>query len=75
MADVLLDEFEDEEGDDEPETDEPAESVGKETEPDADSHLPTLSSLAGIGIADCRDITTSPDSEETQVFDSKGYGE
>ena len=44
--------------DDEPETD----------EPDADSHLPTLSSLAGIGIE-------TPDSEETKVFESRGYGE
>ena len=55
-------------GIDEPETDEPADSVGEETESDPDSHLPTLSSLAGIGIE-------TPDSEETQVFDSKGYGE
>ena len=54
--------------DDEPETDEPADSVGEETESDADSHLPTLSSLAGIGLA-------SNDGEETQVFDSRQYGE
>ena len=45
-----------------------ADSVGEETESDADSHLPTLSSLAGIGLA-------SNDGEETQVFDSRQYGE
>ena len=55
--------------DDEPEIDDqPADSVGEETESDADSHLPTLSSLAGIGLA-------SNDGEETQVFDSRQYGE